>query len=201
MIEAPTTVTPVAVTTPDDRPRRRRRGVLALLLGLTVVSLGAGMFSLAYFTDTTNSTGTFAAGTVDISTSPTILFNVTGMVPGDTNTQPITITNGGSASLRYAMTAAATNTLGSTLTLTVRTLGTNCTLFDGTSVLPATVLDGAQIGNPATGGHSGDRTLAAAGSETLCFRVTLPSGTGDGLQGATSAANFTFDAEQTANNP
>ncbi len=201
MIEAPTTVTPGAVTTPDDRPRRRRRGVLALLLGLTVVSLGAGMFSLAYFTDTTNSTGTFAAGTVDISTSPTILFNVTGMVPGDTNTQPITVTNGGSASLRYAMTATATNVLGSTLTLTVRTLGTSCTAFDGTSVLAATALDGAQIGNPATGGHSGDRTLAAAGSETLCFRVTLPSGTGDGLQGATSAATFTFDAEQTANNP
>jgi len=201
MIEAPTTVTPGAVATPQDRPRRRRRGILALLLGLTVVSLGAGMFSLAYFTDTTNSTGTFAAGTVDISTSPTILFNVTGMVPGDTNTQPITVTNGGSATLRYAMTATATNVLGSTLTLTVKTLGTSCAAFDGTSVLPATILNGAQIGSPAPGGNAGDRTLTAPGSEVLCFRVTLPSGTLDALQGATSAATFTFDAEQTANNP
>ena len=48
MYQAPTTVTPVASEAP---PRRRRRGILALLLGLTVVSLGAGMFSLALFTD------------------------------------------------------------------------------------------------------------------------------------------------------
>jgi hypothetical protein len=31
--------------------------------------------------------------------------------------------------------------------------------------------------------------------------VSLPLATADALQGATSAATFTFDAEQTANNP
>jgi hypothetical protein len=35
----------------------------------------------------------------------------------------------------------------------------------------------------------------------LCFRVSLPLTTGNALQGITSAASFTFDAEQTANNP
>ena len=43
--------------------RRRRRGILAVLLGLTVVSLGAGMFSLALFTDQTTVSGSFATGT------------------------------------------------------------------------------------------------------------------------------------------
>ncbi len=127
MIESPTAVTPRAITSPDDQPRRRRRrGILALLLGLTTISLGAGMFSLAIFTDSAASTGTFASGTIDITSSPTVAFNVSNMVPGDTNTQALTIANAGTASLRYAMTADATNALGTELTLTVKTVGTSC---------------------------------------------------------------------------
>jgi hypothetical protein len=199
MIEAPTAVTPGVITT-DEQPRRRRRGVLALLLGLTTISLGAGMFSLAIFTDTDSSTGTFQAGTIDINSNPTVAFTVSGMVPGDTDTQAMTISNDGTASLRYALTTAASNTLGDTLTLTVKTLGTSCAAFDGATVLAATALDGATIGSPTQGPDAGDRTLAAAASEVLCFRVTLPIGADDTLQGATSSATFTFDAEQTANN-
>ena len=57
------------------------------------------------------------------------------------------------------------------------------------------------IGNPASGADAGDRVIAAASSETLCFRLTLPIGTGNAYQGATTTTTFTFDAEQTANNP
>lgn len=195
-------ITNVTPAPPEERTSRRPgRGILAILLGLTVVSLGAGMFSLAIFTDSDASTGTFAAGTIDITSSPTVAFTVSAMVPGDTNTQPLTIANAGTAPLRYALTSAATNTLGDTLTLTVKTLGTSCAAFDGTSVLAATALDGALIGSPTQGANAGDRVLAAATSEVLCFRVSLPLATGNGLQGATSDATFTFDAEQTANNP
>lgn len=183
------------------RTGARRRRLMAGILGLSVLSIGAGAFSLALFTDTAASTGTFAAGTIDITSSPTVAFTVTGMVPGDTNTQALTIANAGTAQFRYAMTAAASNTLGSTLTLTVKDIGTDCATFDGTTVLAATALDGAAIGSPTQGAQAGDRTLAGAASEVLCFRVSLPIGTGDALQGGTSAATFTFDAEQTANNP
>jgi hypothetical protein len=182
-------------------PRRRRRGILVLLLGLTTLSLGAGMFSLAIFTDTAASTGTFASGTIDIASSPAVPFTIGAMVPGDTNTQALTIANSGTAQLRYSLTTTATNTLGDTLTLAIRTQGTSCAAFDGTSVLAATALDGAAFGSPAQGPDTGDRTLAAAASEVLCFRVSLPLATGNGLQGASSSATFTFDAEQTANNP
>ena len=57
------------------------------ILGLSVLSVGAGAMSLAIFTDTAASTGTFAAGTVDITSSPTVAFTVAAMMPGDTNTQ------------------------------------------------------------------------------------------------------------------
>lgn len=190
-----------AQSIPPARPGLGRRKLLAGLLGLSIVSVGAGTFTLAIFTDTAASTGTFAAGTVDITSSPTVVFTVANMMPGDTNTQALTIANAGTATFRYAMTAAATNTLGTTLTLTVRELGTSCAAFDGTTVLASTILNGATIGNPAQGPDTGDRTLAGASNEVLCFRVSLPLATGNALQGITSAATFTFDAEQTANNP
>ena len=181
--------------------RRRRRGIMALLLGLTTVSIGAGLFSLAIFTDSDASGGSFASGTIDIEANPVVAFTVTNMVPGDTSTAPLTISNAGTAALRYALTSVATTTLGDALTLEIRALGTSCAAFDGGVVLAATALDGAAFGDPTQGADAGDRVLAAAANEVLCFRVTLPLASGNTLQGLTSTATFTFDAEQTANNP
>jgi hypothetical protein len=199
-MDTPTTYLPVTDTA-ERAPRRRRRAILALLLGLTTVSLGAGMFSLAIFTDTVDSTGTFETGTIDIDSQPTVAFTVSGMVPGDSDTQALTIENAGTADLRYAMTAAAPDLLGAELTLEVRTEGTDCATFDGAVVLATTGLDGASFGDPAQGADAGDRDLAAATDEVLCFRVSLPLAADDTVQGETSDATFTFDAEQTANNP
>ena len=51
------------------------------------------------------------------------------------------------------------------------------------------------------GAQAGDRTLAGAASEVLCFQAALPSATTSTYQGATTTATFTFSAEQTQNNP
>jgi hypothetical protein len=64
-----------------------------------------------------------------------------------------------------------------------------------------TALNGASFGNPAQGAQAGDRVLAGGASELLCFQVSLPLSTNNTFQGATSLATFTFDAEQTLNNP
>ena len=133
------------------------------------------MFSLAIFTDTTTATG---ASTRARSTSPHRRPPPSPSPrwsPATRVTQALTIANAGTAALRYAVTVAASTTLGDTLTLEVRTLGTSCAAFDGTAVLAATALDGATVGSPAQGSHAGDRTLAAAASEVLCFRVALPA--------------------------
>jgi predicted ribosomally synthesized peptide with SipW-like signal peptide len=188
-------------TTTSEPRRHRRRGVLALLLGLSVVSLGAGAMSLALFTDSAASSGTFASGTIDISSSPAVAFSVSAMVPGDSQTAALTLANNGTAALRYTLGTVATNTLGDALDLTVKTQGTSCAAFDGTTVLAATALDGAAFGDPAQGAQAGDRSLAAGASEVLCFRVSLSLATGNAMQAQGSNATFTFDAEQTANNP
>ena len=197
------------------RDRRRRRRLLGLLVGaLGVVSLGAGQLSLAVFTDTETVTGTFSSGSVilDDVKIDALTLSTAGMVPGDTVTDDVVVENDGSVQLRYALSTSSTDPdtkgLRDALTLTVKELdvttpGTPCNDFDGASVLTATVLgaSGAGFGNPAVGAQAGDRTLAAAANETLCFRVTLPSGTGNAYQAATTTTTFTFDAEQTANNP
>ena len=188
------------------RRRRRRRGLLALLLGLSIVSVGAGAFTIALFTSTTTvDANAFTAGTIVLGASPaTALLTATAMMPGDTINGSLVLSNTGTGQLRYAMSSSSTNADGKALrdqiTLTVRTLGTSCAAFDGTSLYSG-ALSAAAFGSNATGAQAGDRTLNAAASETLCFRASLPLATGNAFQGATTTTTFTFDAEQTANNP
>ena len=186
-----------------ERRRTRRRGIVTLLGAVSLLTVGAGSISLAQFTDSTTATWSFTAGTVDISTNPTAFASIPAMMPGDASTQALTVTNGGTGDLRYAMSTVATNALGAQLQLTVKTQdgGGGCAAFTGTSVLAATALNGAAIGSATQGAQAGDRTLAAGATEVLCFRVSLALATGNAFQGVSSAATFTFDAEQTANNP
>ena len=208
----------VADTRPEGdvafpRSRRRRRLVL-LLVTLAAISLGAGQLSLALFTDQETVAGTFSTGSIvldDVKIDALTLTTAT-MMPGDTVTDDVVVENDGTAQLRYSMSTTSTNadlkSLRDVLTLTVRTIdatlpATPCDNFDGTLVLAATVLgtNTAKFGDVTAGSQAGDRTLNAAANETLCFRISLPSGTGNAYQSATTTTTFTFDAEQTASNP
>jgi len=163
------------------------------------------MFSLALFTDTDASSGTFTAGTIDIATSPSTLFTVAGIMPGDSGSATLTVANNGSAQLRYAMDSTSTNTDGlglrSLLNMTITTgacPGSATTLYTG--ALWTDAITHAKFGSNAPGNQAGDRTLASLTNEQLCFAWSLPLATTTG-QGATTTATFTFYAEQTANNP
>jgi hypothetical protein len=187
-----------------ERRRKRRRGIIALLSALAALTLGAGSFSLAQFTDTDSSTWSFTTGTIDIDSNSVALAAVTGLMPGGSATDDLVVANVGTADLRYAMTTVATNALGDQLDLAVREedVDGGCDDFDGAVVVVAgTQLNGATFGDPTQGADVGDRVLTAGSSEVLCFRVSLPLTTDDTYQGASSTATFTFDAEQTANNP
>lgn len=180
--------------------------VLALLVGLLTVS------ALAVFTDSQSvAANTFSTGTVDISSSPaSALVTFSSMLPGDQVTAPITVTNAGTADLRYAITSTTTeNVLAAQLDLTIKSGVTTCTnagfSASGTVVYgPADLgaVAGANIvGNPAQGSQAGDRSLIASANEVLCFNVTLPLSTGNTYQNLSSTATFSFQAEQTRNNP
>jgi len=182
--------------------RRRRRVLIALLLTLSIGTLGAGIFSLASFTDTDSTDGAFSAGTIVLDLSTATLYNATDMFPGDVRNATLTLTNNGTGNLRYSMTTAVNSgpSLAGVLTAVVKTKGTNCATFDGTT-LHSGLLSAAAFGNPAVTGDVGDPTLSAGSNTDLCFRVTMPTGAGNTVQGASTSVTFTFNSEQTANNP
>ena len=86
----------------------------------------------------------------------------------------------------------------------VTTPAVPCDNFDGTPLSTSDLdggIGGQIVGNPLQGAQAGDRVMAPGVNETLCFRVSLPLSTGNAFQAATTTATFTFDAEQTSNNP
>lgn len=189
---------------------------LAVIGGIVVTVLGAYLSTgaTAFFTaDGVIGTNTFTAGSLDIALSPegpaATAISYANMVPGDSVTQPVTISNVGSVNFRYSMTSVATNpdgrALKDQLVFTIKTADTGggCSSFTGTTVYTGDLdsTTGKIIGDPATGAQPGDRTINSPLAETLCFRGTLPTTAGNIYQSATTTATFTFDAEQVANNP
>ena len=198
------------------RRRRRRRRLLAILIFavLLVPSIGTTALSIALFTDQESSSSSFTTGTIildDVKIDALVL-TTSALMPGDSVTDDVVVENDGTGQLRYAMTTSSTNAdskaLRDALSLTIKTVdvttpGTACNDFDGATTLYNGVLGAstAAFGDPTAGDDTGDRTLAAGANGTLCFRVSLPSSTGNGAQGATTTTTFTFDAEQTSSNP
>ncbi|MGB6838036.1 MAG: TasA family protein [Dehalococcoidia bacterium] len=190
--------------------------ILFTLIAVGLLSATSGLGGLAVFTDQAAVDGnTFTTGTIEISTNPTTaLVTFSDMAPGDEVTAPLTVTNDSTTlELRYSVTSLATNTdtkdLRAQLDLTIKEDVTTCTTAgfdtDGTILYDPADLGGDPainvIGDPTQGPDAGDRVLAASANEVLCFNVELPLTTGDAFQDATTTATFTFDAEQTVNNP
>ena len=147
----------------------------------------------------------FTTGLLDLSSSPSSSFlSFTGMAPGDVVTAPVTVSNAGTEPLRYAMSieVGGDGKLAAGLTLTVKSGVGACSTAgfdaDGTTVYSGSLGAGA-IGDAAGGAQAGDRTLNASASETLCFRVGLPSAAMNPLQGLSTTLTFTFNAEHASN--
>jgi len=211
------------------RKHLRRPLLLLLALGLTAGLVGTISTALFTDTAQIQN-GSFTTGTLDIDLTDdnetdadnltSTQLTLSGMAPGD-QVQPtvgITAKNNGTLALRYALYASATDAdsknLKDQLEVTIRAVDSNagngnCNEFDGAVIDgPTSDIDGATApgtffsiyGDSAAGAQAGDRALAAAASEVLCFRVRLLTTAPNSVQSATTTITWEFRAEQTANN-
>lgn len=148
----------------------------------------------AAFSDTVDApTGTFTAGTLDLTATDTTAFatlmTAGNMKPGDAVYAPLTMSNAGSLALTYGM--GVTGLSGALpLTVSVKSGVTLCNAagygLTGTAV---------KTDDPIASASFTGRALAASvGSETLCFRLQLPSTADNTAQGQTASVTFRFTA-------
>lgn len=71
-------------------------GAATLALGLALI--GGGTF--AYFSDTAETTGTFAAGTLDLNAEPTTIINLENIKPGDHAIRTFKLFNNGTLDIQ-----------------------------------------------------------------------------------------------------
>ena len=176
-----------------------------LLCGTALTGvIWAGTF--ATFTDSGTANSTFTAGTVDLLVSGEAddayaftSIEMGNMKPGDVKYAPLTIANSGSLGFNYTMSTAATDADGkglrNQLTLEAR-LVANAAACDSAGVGFNASLTTVAASGPLSSASIPSRSLSAGGSEVLCYKAALPSGSGDGFQGATTVATFTFAATQ-----
>ena len=170
-------------------------------LGTLSGAVWAGTF--ASFTDSATSQSTFSTGTVNMEladdTTDAYSFaslSTSNMKPGDVKYATLKVENAGSIASTYTMTSAESEAalsgelqLGAVVgAATCDATGYTAAVTAGTVVIANGDLAAAAISTP--------RPLAAAASETLCFRVELPSATTDTFQGLTSTSTFTFNLAQ-----
>lgn len=185
-----------------------------LALAMTIAALAAVTTS-ALFTETDSvGSNSFSTGSVDLSTNPTtqIVYAANDMAPGDSETGNVTVSNDGSLEYRYSVTSTTTeDTLAAQLDMTIwaeadeTTVDQTCDATAPTTTIYAPNDLGSTtgvdvVGDSTQGNQTGDRTLTSLDSELLCFRVELPSSTGNTYESLTTDATFAFNAEQTANN-
>jgi spore coat-associated protein N len=176
-----------------------------LLCGTALTGvIWAGTF--ATFTDSGTAGSTFTAGTVDLlvsgETDDSYAFTsieMGNMKPGDVKYAPLTVANNGTLGFSYTMATSATNGdskgLRDELTLESRTVA-NAAACDSAGVGFNASLTTVAASGPLSAAAISSRTLVAGTSEVLCFKVQLPSNSGDAFQGATTVATFTFSATQ-----
>lgn len=173
----------------------RRSGLITImaLAALSLVGLVASADrTTANFTaTTTNPSNTFQTATISLSNDKSTagaLVNITNMVPGDTATRTVTITNTGNASFTYNFVASQTN---NTLLWSDAVNGLQVSVSKGATNLYTGALK--NMGTLTTG-----TTVAALGTETITYVFSLPTSAGNTFQTLTQDLTITYTATQLA---
>lgn len=163
-------------------------GVVAL--GLLALAALTGGTSASFTTTTVNPNSLLATATLSLSNdrpNDGDLVSIANLVPGDTATRTVTITNTGTAGFTY--TASALNANNSALwTDTVK--GLQVEVKRGTTVLYSGALKNLAV--PASA------TIAPAATDTLTFVFSLPLAADNSFQGLSQTFTVTYTAAQLA---
>lgn len=174
---------------------RRVRTLLAVGPLVALSWLGA----FAAFTDSVDATSSFSTGTVVVKANDqtgTVAFSslsMSGMTPGATQYASLKVSNGGTQGFTYTMATATSGdaSLAAALTIGIKVVPTSsCSASDYNASSTAGYVEAAGLGSAVIAA----RPLASSASEFLCFKVALPSGASNALQGLTANATFSFSA-------
>jgi predicted ribosomally synthesized peptide with SipW-like signal peptide len=182
----------------------------AVIASLSLVSALVMVRSIAAFTDTTESTGnSFSTGTVELvdDDSGSVLFNVSGMVPGSSVTDCITVTYQGtvtnpSAVKLYSGGYTDSGTLASYLDLSVEE-GSGGSFGDCTGFTTENTIESggtlADFDSTHTNYSNGAGVWDPSGtpeSKTYRITVTLNAAAPDSQQGqSVTAQTFTWEVQ------
>ncbi|UNL85909.1 CalY family protein [Priestia koreensis] len=130
---------------------------------------------------------TFQTGTLNMSVSPSAVFNITNMVPGDFAAKTVTIQNTGNVDFTYVVGAINT---GSTNLWTDKTNGLQVEIKKG-----ATTYYSGPVSDVSTNPAS-PLSLPVGQNDVLTIKVTLPISADNTFQMLTEVITFTFQATQ-----
>lgn len=179
-------------------PPSHRRGLavimLAALIALALVFFMVSSVTSAAWTDTTENAGnSWATGTVSLTDDDggVAMFSATGMVPGQTVTNDIVVTNGSTVPLDVRLHGANlvnTDLLAQYVNVSIGTTSGASDVYSGTLAAFATAHTEYSNGTPVI-------AMAAAGTQTYYFSVTLDSATPDAFQNKTAGIEFVWTGQ------
>jgi hypothetical protein len=195
---------------PHATPRTTRRAArLAAFLGVPAALIASGIFisnaSYAAFSATTqNPTSNWTTGTVGLTDDDanTALFTATGLKPGSTGSNCITVTSTGSlpASVKvYATNVAGSSALAAAITLTIDQGTGTCAAFtpDANGALYSGLLSsfGTTRTSFTTGVGAWTPTGAATDSRLYRISYTLSSSATVSVQGMNTQLGLTWESQ------
>ena len=157
---------------------------------LASIAIAGAALSGANFATRTSSSTTFASGILSMSNpdAGAAILSASGMKPGDTRSGTLTVTNSGSVSGSYSLSASGLVDTPSTPALS-QTL--NLTIDDVTTTPSTNIYTGSLAGFT----HASLGTFTPGQARTYRFQIAWPSSsTNPQLQGAQTSLTFAWNA-------
>jgi hypothetical protein len=178
---------------PTPVPARVRRWAARVAIPLAIL-VAAGAVGYAWFSGSGQTTVTVPVGTLSaplVNPPGEPAFDLAGMVGGDSQARPMTVTvSGGLPTVVGIYEVATTGPLLAALHLKIVEDGST-TVYDGP--LLASWTAGSPLVLPGAGAGG---KWPAGESHSFVFTVSLPTGAGTTFEGATGSLNFIWTREQ-----